>query len=239
MYHTDLKVNLNKPWIEWNNVLTAPATLITVGIHCGSGGCLLYTEDALKNSASAWNGIPLCLNHPMVNGKYVSINHSEEIRDKHEIGFLSNVRYERRSLRGTINIPAQYRHLWPGIQELREVSIGVFTEDTEALARHGGENYKACVIRIKPDHLALLTSEKGACSWEDGCGIRANCMALNPEILLPIDVRVQEDFRINASWDDPDILLPISLYQTIRAQQSHPRKPTEPDELPLLPIGMN
>ena len=37
-----------------------------------------------------------------------------------------------------------------------------------------GQAYNAIATDLKPDHLAVLLHEKGACSWEDGCGIRAN-----------------------------------------------------------------
>jgi len=36
------------------------------------------------------------------------------------------------------------------------------------------EEYHSIVRNYRPDHLALLPGAIGACSWEDGCGIRAN-----------------------------------------------------------------
>jgi hypothetical protein len=55
-----------------------------------------------------------------------------------------------------------------------EVSVGVFTDEDEDEGEYNGEQYSAIAKNHRPDHLALLPGGVGACSVEDGCGIRAN-----------------------------------------------------------------
>ena len=51
-----------------------------------------------------------------------------------------------------------------------EVSTGYFAAAENREGRFQGEYFSEIDHDIIPDHLALLTDEQGACSWEDGCG---------------------------------------------------------------------
>ena len=68
--------------------------------------------------------------------------------------------------------PEAYESIEAG--EPIEVSIGVFSDDEEVSGEWNGETYNAISRRHVTDHLALLPGGVGACSWSDGCGIRAN-----------------------------------------------------------------
>jgi hypothetical protein len=59
-------------------------------------------------------------------------------------------------------------------KEIMEVSVGVFNDELEEEGEWNGESYTAIASNHRPDHLALLPTQVGACSTEDGCGIRAN-----------------------------------------------------------------
>ncbi len=110
----------------------------------------------------------------MVNGEFVSVLHNSDTRVK-IIGKIINPLYDsiKRAIKGTIEIPSNYPEL-SAIQNIQEVSIGTFSDEVEVSGRHKGRNYMKIAISMKPDHLALLSEERGACSWDDGCGIRAN-----------------------------------------------------------------
>jgi hypothetical protein len=58
--------------------------------------------------------------------------------------------------------------------ETVEVSVGVFSDEDVEEGEYNGEQYSAIAKNHRPDHLALLPGGVGACSVEDGCGIRAN-----------------------------------------------------------------
>lgn len=53
-----------------------------------------------------------------------------------------------------------------------DVSIGVLAHSEKTEGTFNNENYVGIVQSHEPDHLALLPDEVGACSWDDGCGIR-------------------------------------------------------------------
>jgi hypothetical protein len=57
------------------------------------------------------------------------------------------------------------------------------------------EQYSASIVDMIPDHLALLPNSTGACSWDDGCGLRANAkeiMNSNKESILIVLAKQQE-----------------------------------------------
>src|SRR6516164_1429428 len=58
--------------------LVAPVTLIVPGVLPGSKGPLYYPPDEIRNSASAWNHIPLTLYHPFdpISGEHLSAQDS-------------------------------------------------------------------------------------------------------------------------------------------------------------------
>jgi len=57
---------------------------------------------------------------------------------------------------------------------LIEVSVGVFSDEEVEQGEWNGEQYMAIAKGLRPDHLAILPDMIGACSIEDGCGIRLN-----------------------------------------------------------------
>ena len=73
---------LVSPWTIQNGKATAPVTLVTEGVHCGSEGCILWKDHILKENASKWNNIPVTLEHPMIDGSPVSVDQSSEIHNK-------------------------------------------------------------------------------------------------------------------------------------------------------------
>jgi len=182
--------NLQGPWTELRDgSMRAPAVILVEGVHCGSSGCLYYPAHVLEKSADQWNGVPVTLNHPQVGQRPVSIKHSGAVESKFIIGNLTDARYEDKKLRATVNIHAEAaRRLGHQLRKIKEVSTGLFSEDTEILGQHNALEFTACAIQIRPDHLALLTEQKGACSWADGCGLRANSgnsgNSLDPDPLI-------------------------------------------------------
>ena len=57
---------------------------------------------------------------------------------------------------------------------LMEVSTGLFSDDESIQGQWNDKKYIGIVRNHKPDHLALLPGGVGACSANDGCGIRIN-----------------------------------------------------------------
>jgi len=79
-----------------------------------------------------------------------------------------------------------------------EVSLGCFTDPSAEEGDFNGEHYDAIAHNHRPDHLALLPGGKGACSWEDGCGVRNQavdvpCGCVTKKTLVDSLLHVNED----------------------------------------------
>ena len=145
---------------------------------------LALAEEFGANPLS-WNGRPIVVNHPEIDGEKVSAS-LPEIVDKEKIGEIYNTTLDDKKLKleawidleraeslgGTIYETVQ--RLQEG-EEVIEVSTGLFSNLEEKAGRFNEEDYQGIWRNIVPDHLAILSEATGACSIEDGCGApRAN-----------------------------------------------------------------
>lgn len=160
--------------------LVVPVVMMVEGVHCGSAGPLFHSIDELGKYPGAWDGIPVSIQHPEQDGMYVSAN-SPEVLERQTVGQVFNTHVDGNKLKAEcwINVerimaisPEAYAYLM-GKKPL-EVSIGVFTDDIPTTGEWNGESYEGVATNHRPDHLALLPGGRGACSWADGAGIRAN-----------------------------------------------------------------
>ena len=139
----------------------------------------LVTIDELR--PETWNGVPVTLNHPTdERGDFVSAN-SPEMVLKFQIGTIFKARMDEDKLKA---------EAWLDIETLKErdkdllsnlesgvdmdVSTGYFSERIQQNGTFEGKEYFDLAKNIQPDHLALLPYSEGACSFEDGCGVRSN-----------------------------------------------------------------
>ena len=161
--------------------LVFPVVMMVEGVHDGSQGAVLHQESELSQTVEAWNGIPVTISHPMDGEVHISAN-SPSVLDESAVGRIFNTIYSG-GLRAEawINVekiieksPEAYEAIL-NCQPM-EVSVGVFndTEEAQEGAKWNGEIYGHIASNYKPDHLALLPGEEGACSWDDGCGLRVN-----------------------------------------------------------------
>lgn len=174
--------------------LAVPVTMMVEGVHQGSHGALLHTAEELGKIPESWNGIPVTIGHPVVDGKPVSAN-SPEILQVWAVGIVFNTTIKNTSLKSeawfekeklkTLN-ENLYNRIVNG--EIVEVSVGVFSEDEIVEGTWHNEQYVAVARNLRPDHLAILPNQTGACSVEDGCGLRTNSnnMKINDENRLEV-----------------------------------------------------
>jgi hypothetical protein len=169
--------------IDEVNYLIAPVVMMVEGVHKGSHGALYHPATELSKSASFWEGIPVVINHPQdQTGNYISANSVQELI----VGKVCNPKMEKNKLKAEIhlNVDKTGIHSPTTIASLKalkvlEVSIGVFTDNEETEGEWNGETYKAIARNHKPDHLAILPNDIGACGVTDGCGIRINKLQTN------------------------------------------------------------
>jgi hypothetical protein len=161
--------------------IVVPVVMMVEGVHHGSKGPLLHPADELGHFAEAWNGRPVVVQHPVdENGMNISAN-SAEVIDSSSVGNVYNAHmngaklvadaYLEKAKLATIS-PEALTAVLNG--NPLDVSIGVFTDEDETPGDWNGEQYTAIARNHRPDHLALLPGATGACSWNDGCGVRVN-----------------------------------------------------------------
>ena len=196
------------------NYAVYPSVILVEGVHHGAiGAPTMYTTEVLADSAPMWNNIPVTVHHPQdQEGAYVSAG-SPEVLAAWAVGKLLNARHEEGKLKADVMIdlkkatakhPTLINDLDRGVE--MHVSTGLYGEEVVEEGMWNNEAYASRLTAIQPDHLALLPGAEGACSWADGCGIRANkenaAMKVNAG---PAVGQKKEDYRptVNtASHDD-------------------------------------
>lgn len=178
MIVSNLAGQVRRQRLNGREYIVAPVTLIVPGVLAGSKGPLLYPADELARNASSWELMPLSLGHPYRNGMPVPFWSS----GKKPLGHVRNVRFNGR-LRGEAWVDvAECRRQAPSILEALEqgrpveVSTGLITHDEPAPAgsTYNGRPFTHIARSYEPDHLAILTDQRGACSLDDGCGLGVN-----------------------------------------------------------------
>lgn len=160
--------------------LVIPAVLMVEGVHAGSHGPLLHLAEDLGKFPGSWDGIPVSIQHPTEDGSPVSCNQPHVI-DNQVVGRTFNTFLDGKKLRSEVWVceediariaPEALEYIQQG--KPVDVSVGVFTEDDMLAGTWNEEQYSGIARNHRPDHLALLPGATGACSWSDGCGLRAN-----------------------------------------------------------------
>lgn len=167
--------------VNGRQFIVAPMTILKSQVLPGSKGALYYPVEEIKKVSEQWNGKPLVSStHPKLNGRNVSAN-LPEIFQKQEIGRFYNSQVANNgdnTGEGWFDVELTKKHdsriynaLVKG--EKIEVSTGLYTEDKEAPKDSvcNGVPYSYIATDYRPDHIAILIEEKGACSVRDGCGV--------------------------------------------------------------------
>lgn len=155
--------------------LVAPAVLVREMVLNGE----FLPFDAIQNSAPEWEGRQVTLDHPMHDGHFVSAGKLSvadmvvgELHDTH-------VDTSRRSLKADLWIDIELAQRSEGGQavldrfknnERIEISTGYTAAVTPKIGRFNRTPFVATQSDIRPNHLALLPFDIGACSLKDGCG---------------------------------------------------------------------
>jgi len=162
--------------LKGKDYLVCPTILICEGVHNN----LFYPSDEIAMFPDSWNGRPVVVaptGHPKENGKPVTASKPKYV-EQIEVGRLFNCFYENSKLKGEVWIDVETcSELAPEILTMLEqnqnieVSTGLFTQNDQKPGEWNGEKFLGTVYNYRPDHLALLPHDKGACSWEDGGGM--------------------------------------------------------------------
>lgn len=185
-YHIYKKIKQDSYSVETKkyrgkNHLVIPVIMMVEGVHHGSQGPMLHKIDELAKFPESWNGMPVVINHPEIDGINVSANRPD-ILEQQEIGKIFNT-YVKDMKKLAAEVWLDEEMLKTYSQEILdqiqkgiplEVSLGMFTDEDFVTGEFEGEHYESIAKNHRPDHLALLPGAVGACSLADGCGLGVN-----------------------------------------------------------------
>lgn len=184
-----LSFNIDTPRVRYEMLegrkhMVVPAVALTRGVHNGSAGPLLYTDEELGKTPVSWDGKPVCVQHPTMNGKPISAC-DPIIFNTSKIGLMFNTRYDLGT--GKLHTeawldPEKTAKVDPAIisniesGKITELSTGLFTDNEPAPENSvwNGEKFTHVAKNFRPDHLAILPDRRGACSIADGAGLLRN-----------------------------------------------------------------
>jgi len=159
--------------LEGKEYLVVPMVMIKEGVLNN----IYYPKSEIAKFPQAWNGNPITVRHPIQNGTNVSANLPLTF-EEFKIGYIFNTVMEDDKLKAeawfdiakaNVKCPIILKNIHNN--NPMDVSTGLFVEEIQEQGTFGNKEYSSIAINYRPDHLAILIDEKGACSWEDGAGI--------------------------------------------------------------------
>lgn len=169
--------------------LVAPAVMLTENVVNGSGGPIFYPAEENGKEPDTWNHMPIVVYHPKEGDDFVSARQVKFIDDR-KVGLVLNTAHddaekklkaecwfdEERTKEVDIRV---YNALVNGTP--MELSTGLGLRVEKKKGEFNGTKYKGIARDHRPDHLAILPDERGACSIEMGAGLFANTAALEDQ----------------------------------------------------------
>lgn len=187
---SELAANVRRENIAGRSYLVAPVSMIVPGVLNGSKGSLMYPADEVQKNPGVWNNVPITYGHPYGRNNEAVSARDPSVLDRFQLGAVFNDRFEngKRVAEGWFDeqltktkAPEVYAALNAGTP--MEVSTGLFTDDEPAQsgATFNGQTYQFVARNYRPDHLAVLSNQRGACSNQDGCGLNVNAAPNQPK----------------------------------------------------------
>ena len=209
-----------------------PSTMMVAGSHyphverAAKPTSIHFSEQELQRSVNTWNGRPVSINHP---DNQITCN-SPDTYNRQWVGYVFNARYDKpaKSLKSELWIENErgkvINDLVSSGKQL-EVSIGVFGQLKKST---GNDPFDFDMANIVGDHLAILPNSKGACSWEDGCGIRAEQYRPAPELIEETNIETRgegmEQCQKRASMNDCETEYSKSENNNEQNERPNPKK---------------
>jgi hypothetical protein len=214
---TNLVGTVRRDYIGDDEYLVAPMIMIVEGVLNGSSGKLFYPADELSAAPDLWNNKPVVVNHPEIQGKPLSAC-SPDVLSDYQVGQIHNTVYEDRKLKAEAwlrvnRLEKKFPEILNALNEGRmmEVSTGLFAEYEVHNGEHNGRDYKAVVRNIRPDHLAILPNDIGACSIADGAGL----LRVNAANLEEVDRVMDNDALLNEALSKDTPVANYKIYEFI------------------------
>jgi hypothetical protein len=166
--------------LEGREYIVCPMVMGVEGVLVGNNGPGLYLGEDWEKFGSAWDHKPVVVYHPEIAGKGVSAC-SPQVLNSSKIGIVLNTRWDSRNskLRAEAWIDKEKtgqvdKRVLDAISanSMMEVSTGLFCDQQMQSGLHtNGRKYDWIARNHRPDHLAILPDQIGACSIADGAGL--------------------------------------------------------------------
>jgi hypothetical protein len=169
--------------LSGRDYLVAPVTLIVPGVLNGSLGPLFYPPDELAKNPSVWNGVPIVLGHPSRADGTTTTAKDPDVLNKTGLGTIFGGRFEGGKLKAEAWFdiestrrlsPSVLTSLLTGRPVESSTGLGMDMDPVQNESSHEGTRYTFVARNYRPDHVAVLTDQTGACSVQDGCGVLMN-----------------------------------------------------------------
>lgn len=184
----NVKAKARKATLHGRNYLVVPGTILKEGVLVGSRGRLYYPKSEVEKNPSDWDGMPIVGYHPIINGIAQSAR-KPEILEKYQLGNIYKTKAKDAKAKTEYWFDEELTNnfdqnldddikIVPRILAGDEIetSTGVYTTNVKAEedAVFNNEPYDFTAINYRPDHVAVLPDQIGACSVADGCGVCVN-----------------------------------------------------------------
>lgn len=199
--------------------LVAPLTMIVEGVLNGSQGPLFYPKEELEKATIAWNGTPIVLYHPTTGTAK-----DPDVLNSSGLGTILNAKMDGAALKAEgwfdqqrleAVAPSLLTALNSGQKIELSTGLGIDAEvPTEENPQFNGKPYSHIARNHKPDHLAILPDQIGACSVNDGCGVFNVLNVENKKVLFKVS-------NLDISHDELHSLLSTKMRST--RTQDQPR----------------
>jgi len=151
-----------------------PAIIAIDGVMNGAK----VTAEELGKYVDSWNGRPIPLLHPQKAGEPVSANLPDVLERR--VGTVFNASMDGDALKAEfwidnermdrIGETSMLSNMVEG-RVVMEVSTAYFCDVVLNVGEYKGKKHEVEHRNLRPDHVALLPEEIGACSVGDGCGV--------------------------------------------------------------------
>lgn len=181
-FRTNLSNLVRHEKLEGEDHVVVPVIMFVEGVMNN----ILYSEEEFSKTPAAWNCKPVIVYHPRHNGEPVSACSPEELEAR-RIGIILNARWntDKKRLEAEAwlkesRVKKVDQRVWNAIEEgkILENSTGLFLDCEEKEGEFNGKKYSSIGRNFRPDHLAVLPDQIGACSVAEGAGfLRVNARA--------------------------------------------------------------
>lgn len=195
--------------LEGRSYLVVPMIMAVEGVLNGSTGGLYYPAEELAKVPQVWNHKPVVVYHPEMDGQSISACDPATI-EEYKVGIIMNTMFDGRALRAEAWLEQERvtqvdKRVMEAVENslMMELSTGLFTDVEETAGEFNGTSYAGIARNYRPDHLAILPDQIGACSIADGAGfLRVNKATTGREKDLLLFLGINADISHSEIYEE-------------------------------------